>query len=268
MNFHDNFFRIIKIMIIKSMIIKRARERTDTDCIYNSPYGAKLKANTRLSSYFVYGWKISSHLDEKFTAFDVGEERDGVVHSHPPCSVSGRHEGRGPPRATARHGQVDHQVKMMVGQVVGNRLVVVPRTAVGDASVQVLHIVVRKLDRANLWNEKIITWIYRWETGGTLNDYWFTGKICETRNDYIFTKAICETKNDHWFTEERSVKQKITDFSDLWNEELLLIHREICGTRNHYWFTERSVKRIMITDLQSDIWNEEWLLNDCGRTYS
>ena len=59
------------------------------------------------------------YLDEELGTLDVGDERHGVVDGQPPGTVAVGHE-RGHSAGTGiAHGQVDHQLELLLGQEVG-----------------------------------------------------------------------------------------------------------------------------------------------------
>ena len=58
------------------------------------------------------------YLYEHLGAFDVNDEGHRVVHSHTACAVTLGDEGGEASTARVPHGQVDHQVEVVLLQVV------------------------------------------------------------------------------------------------------------------------------------------------------
>ena len=62
----------------------------------------------------------TTNLDEHLGTLDVGDERHRVVDGHSSRAVTLRHERRRRPRPAVTHRQVDDEVKLVVGEVVGD----------------------------------------------------------------------------------------------------------------------------------------------------
>ena len=59
-------------------------------------------------------------LHKHLGALDVGDERDGVIDGHASCAVTLRHKRRRGPGPSVTHRQVDDEVELVVGKVVGD----------------------------------------------------------------------------------------------------------------------------------------------------
>ena len=90
-----------------------------------------------------------TNLNKELGAFDVNDERDGVVHRHAPRPVAFGDKRGEPSTSAVPHGQVDDQIKVVLLQVVHDAALLLLRRT------PVVVLLKRPIDRLHLKPDSI-----------------------------------------------------------------------------------------------------------------